>query len=195
MATITGGFTPGERLPVTTTCNPRGGALRLLTMKPSRVVLPFVLLLVVAGCAGTGSTTTPGPEPSGSGVSTNAAEEPTAASAAPAGPSALPDPSTPPSAATTAGSVGSSVQGPPEGEELTLLPTKGGAGATLTLTGIPTAGVEARCWLLDGYLLIGVPTALLDTGQRITVTGRAEPGLMTTCQQGIPLRVESAVPA
>lgn len=84
------------------------------------------------------------------------------------------------------------MQIPPEAEDLTLLPSKGGAGATLTLTGTPAGGVEARCWLLDGYLLIGVPPELLGTGQRITVTGRAEPDLMTTCQQGIPLRVESA---
>lgn len=156
---------------------PRCRAFRLPYVKPSRVVLSFALLLVVAGCAG-GSTTTPGPEATGSGVSSNSDETPSGSSGRPVSPSAAPEPSSRP------------VEVPPEVEDLTLLPTKGGA--TLTLTGIPTAGVEARCWLLDGYLLIGVPTNLLGTDLRITVTGRAEPDLMTTCQQGIPLQVENA---
>lgn len=157
-------------------------------MKPRHVVLPCALLLLLAACAGAGSSTTPGPDTSGSGSSSKSQ------TAAPGSPTADSAPPTSPGGGAPAGSVGSSAENPSEAEDLTLLPTEG-AGATMTLSGIPTAGVEARCWLLDGYLLVGVPTELLDTGQPITVTGRAEPGLMTTCQQGIPLRVESAVPA
>lgn len=107
----------------------------------------------------------------------------------PASPSAAPTPpGTSPSRSTP------STQTPSEIEDLKLIPTTGASGALLTLTGIPVSGVEANCWLLDGYLLVGVPAHLLGSGQRITLNGRVEPDLMTTCQQGIPLLIQSADP-
>ena len=63
---------------------------------------------------------------------------------------------------------------------------------TLTLTGTVTPGVEPGCLLIDGYLLVDGPRDVLRAGNRVTVTGRVEPDLMTTCQQGTPLRVQSA---
>jgi len=64
---------------------------------------------------------------------------------------------------------------------------------TMILTGIPADGVEGGgCLLLSGYLLIGGPRDVLTSGQRVKVTGHERPGLMTTCQQGIPFVVESA---
>ncbi|SDX99760.1 hypothetical protein SAMN05444365_101328 [Micromonospora pattaloongensis] len=72
-------------------------------------------------------------------------------------------------------------------------PTKGSpSGATTTLTGTITPGVEPGCLLLDGYLLVGGPTDVLRDGARVTVTGRVQPDVMTTCQQGTPFMVESA---
>ena len=66
------------------------------------------------------------------------------------------------------------------------------AGRCTTLTGTVSSGVEPGCLLLDGYLLLGGPRDVLKPGARVTVTGQAEPGMMTTCQQGTPFVVESA---
>jgi hypothetical protein len=65
----------------------------------------------------------------------------------------------------------------------------------LTLTGTVEAGVERGCLLLDGYLLLGGDRTLIVAGARVTVTGRPEPGTLTTCQQGTPFRVETTEPA
>jgi hypothetical protein len=63
----------------------------------------------------------------------------------------------------------------------------------ITLTGDVLAGVEPGCIILRAsnqtYLLVGGDRARLDQGGKITVRGRTDPGLMTTCQQGTPLRV------
>ncbi|WP_433129514.1 hypothetical protein ACQPWW_04830 [Micromonospora sp. CA-240977] len=61
-----------------------------------------------------------------------------------------------------------------------------------TLTGTVQGGVEPNCVLLDGYLLLGGPRDVLTPGTRVEVTGRAEPGMMTTCQQGTPFVVSNA---
>lgn len=63
-----------------------------------------------------------------------------------------------------------------------------------TLVGVPEAGVEAGCYLLDGYLLLGGPRELLESGQEVQVTGAVAKGLATTCQQGTPFEVTSAEP-
>ena len=52
--------------------------------------------------------------------------------------------------------------------------------------------MEAGCLLLDDYLLLGGPRDVLAAGREVTVTGRVEPGTVTTCQQGTPFVVESA---
>lgn len=67
--------------------------------------------------------------------------------------------------------------------------------ATMTLTGTVRAGVEPNCLLLDSYLLVGGPRDQLRAGARVTVTGRVQADLVTTCQQGTPFVVESAKPS
>ncbi|WP_433793841.1 hypothetical protein [Actinoplanes sp. CA-252034] len=71
------------------------------------------------------------------------------------------------------------------------------AGET-TLTGTVTAGVEPNCLLLkDGtgdHLLITEDAGLksaLQPGAEVTVVGKSEPELMTTCMQGKPFVVSS----
>ncbi|WP_433828854.1 hypothetical protein ACQP2E_05950 [Actinoplanes sp. CA-015351] len=85
-----------------------------------------------------------------------------------------------PESATT---VEPSVPGKPSGD-----------GGTTTLTGKITAGVEPGCLLLDGHLLVFSDAAQkgsVKAGDQITVTGKSEPDLMTTCQQGEPFKVSS----
>ena len=67
--------------------------------------------------------------------------------------------------------------------------------ARLTLTGTAQPGVETGCLLLRGYLLVGGPRDLLGGGRPVRVTGRVQPDLVTTCQQGTPFLVDSAEPA
>lgn len=63
------------------------------------------------------------------------------------------------------------------------------------LTGVPEAGVEEGCWLLDGHLLLGGDKDLLASGQPLRVTGSIDRGVMSTCQQGTPFRVDTVEPA
>ncbi|HWH01340.1 MAG TPA: hypothetical protein VNV66_18970 [Pilimelia sp.] len=71
----------------------------------------------------------------------------------------------------------------------------------LTVTGLVVDGVEPNCLLLqaDGasYLLIMQPEVSFAprAGQRITVRGRPDASMATTCMQGTPLVVSSAGPA
>jgi hypothetical protein len=67
------------------------------------------------------------------------------------------------------------------------------AGPT-TIRGLVVEGVESGCMLLDTgggtpYLLLGGDRALIVANRRLEVTGRAQPDLMTTCQQGTPFQV------
>ena len=80
-------------------------------------------------------------------------------------------------------------------------PAPSAAGAQ-TLTGEVAAGVEPDCLLLEGvggpHLLFFEDKALravAEVGRRVTVVGRAEPGMMTTCQQGTPFMVTSISPS
>jgi hypothetical protein len=81
-------------------------------------------------------------------------------------------------------------------------PTKSGAPGAEAITGTVTAGVEPDCLLLagerDAHLLVFEDESLraqAKVGARLTVTGRAEPDMMTTCQQGIPFIVTAVRPA
>lgn len=75
-------------------------------------------------------------------------------------------------------------------------PTAGGAE---TISGTVTAGVEPNCLLLvqdakGAHLLVFDDPALkasAPVGARVTVIGRSEPGMMSTCQQGTPFIVTS----
>jgi hypothetical protein len=73
-------------------------------------------------------------------------------------------------------------------------------GSQVTATGTVQAGVEPGCLLLHAdqgtvYLLVGGDRRQLRAGGRIQVTGRVVPDLLSTCQQGEPLRVGSVRPA
>jgi hypothetical protein len=65
----------------------------------------------------------------------------------------------------------------------------------VTLTGIPERGVEPSCLLLDRYLLIGGNRALLGSGAKVTVTGHTESDVMSYCQQGVYLVVDTVTKA
>lgn len=77
-------------------------------------------------------------------------------------------------------------------------PPPGRRGPTTTVRGVVVEGVEAGCLLLAGdgveYLLVGGPRDQLRAGSRLEVTGRLDPELMTTCQQGTPLLVVAVSP-
>lgn len=71
-------------------------------------------------------------------------------------------------------------------------------GATTTVTGVVAAGVEAGCLLLETgsetLLLLGVRPEDAREGLRVRVTGSRSPGTATTCQQGVPFRVNQIRP-
>jgi hypothetical protein len=62
-----------------------------------------------------------------------------------------------------------------------------------TVRGTVSAGVESGCTLLntggEQYLLLGADPAIAVAGAVVEVSGRADPGGMTTCQQGTPFHV------
>ncbi|MGA5303597.1 hypothetical protein ACPCHT_26980 [Nucisporomicrobium flavum] len=63
---------------------------------------------------------------------------------------------------------------------------------TRTISGTITAGVEPGCLMLDDNLLIIRDEKLRPAakdGASVTVTGRSQPGTMTTCMQGTPFLV------
>jgi hypothetical protein len=74
----------------------------------------------------------------------------------------------------------------------------GGSAAEMTMTGEVQAGVEHGCLIMEfggkTYLLIGGDRAVVREGARVTVRGRPNPDLMTTCQQGEPFEVAEAHP-
>lgn len=63
--------------------------------------------------------------------------------------------------------------------------------------GTVVAGVEQGCLLLRSagaeHLLVGGDRALMVPGAQLEVRGRTVPDLLTTCQQGVPFEVSSAV--
>jgi hypothetical protein len=70
-----------------------------------------------------------------------------------------------------------------------------------TLSGQVIEGVEPGCLLLraaEGDFLLVVPAgqdrSIVRAGARIVVRGRAEPGMVTTCQQGTPFLVSEVRP-
>lgn len=97
-------------------------------------------------------------------------------------------PAAPPSSSSSFAAPSSSVAVP----SLTAVPPSAGA---MTVSGDVAEGVEAGCLLLKTpgtlYLLLGGDRAALQVGKRVTVVGRPQPGMMTTCQQGTPFQVTS----
>ncbi|MET7965199.1 hypothetical protein [Micromonospora sp. NPDC005305] len=147
-------------------------------MKTPRTVLVALLAgAALTACAGPGSEPG-GPSPTGATPATSQPDPgPSPTGAAPVTSQPDPGPSVGPSRPNPTWKGGPSK--PP------------GPGAT-TLSGTIRAGVEPNCLLIDDHLLIGGPRDLLKPGTRVEVTGRSEPGMMTTCQQGTPFVVESA---
>ncbi|KOV82978.1 hypothetical protein ADL03_22760 [Nocardia sp. NRRL S-836] len=100
---------------------------------------------------------------------------------------------------TSVTSVTSSVSAPPSSPSL---PSSTPSGTTtpsralepgITVRGTVSGGVESGCLVLDTgtaqYLLLGADPAIAVAGAVVEVSGRAEPGAMTTCQQGTPFQV------
>jgi hypothetical protein len=96
-----------------------------------------------------------------------------------------------------AGQGATTVPTTPPANPATTAPTQ--PPGEVTVTGVVAEGVEAGCLLLDGggrrYLLVGGDRGKLRTGARVTVTGRVDRGLLSTCQQGEPLVVSAVEPA
>ena len=69
----------------------------------------------------------------------------------------------------------------------------------IEVTGVVEAGVENGCMILrtetESYQLMGSSDPLIQVGARLTVTGRAQLDIATTCQQGTPLQVLQVRPA
>lgn len=70
-----------------------------------------------------------------------------------------------------------------------------GPGKLLTLTGVLQPTVEAGGLMLEGYQILGGPPEVCRAGERVRVTGRVQPDVMTLHQQGTPFVVETAEPA
>jgi hypothetical protein len=69
-------------------------------------------------------------------------------------------------------------------------------GAMVTVRGVAGEGVEAGCVILnadDGtvYQLLGGDLQVIMSGGRIEVRGVLRPDVMSYCQQGTPLSVQS----
>ena len=108
-------------------------------------------------------------------------------------PAIAPEAAASPSAVATSAVPGAGV--PSAGAPASGVPTAAGSE---TATGTITAGVEANCLILKGdgdprLLVFDDPAlkAAAKVGAKVTVVGRAEPGLVTTCQQGTPFIVTS----
>jgi hypothetical protein len=78
---------------------------------------------------------------------------------------------------------------------------KPGAEGTQTLSGTVAAGVEPNCLVLNGMagmhqLIINdaAARAAAKVGASVTVVGKADPRMMTTCQQGTPFVVTQVRP-
>jgi hypothetical protein len=126
-----------------------------------RALVVLVAAALLGGCAGTDAD-----DSGGDTVSPSPSSSPSSSpSASPSFPEDLPTP-TP--------------SGKPSG------------GALMEISGTIVAGVEMGCKLIDQYLLMpgpGINRDDLRVGAAVTVRGRVQQGMMTTCQQGTPFEV------
>jgi hypothetical protein len=154
----------------------------MVTVRP-RVLLAVLLAVGAVLLAACGNAQQPG---SGRGTEPTAAGPTTTepASAAPTSPGVSTIPPVIPSAVPT--SAGGGVHPGPTGIPI-------GTGKPVTIDGIIEAGVEPGCKILTAgntrYLILGAQDAPMDVPVR--VEGVLQPGVLSTCQQGTPLRVTS----
>ncbi len=147
-------------------------------------------VLLLAGC-GNDVPTTGGDDPTESSTATG---EPSDTPTSPTDEPSLPtgEPTGPPTGDPTGLPTDPGTTPEPTPSD-TPVPQPTTTPGSVQLTGFPVPGVESGCWLLDGYLLMGGDQELIASGREVQVTGEAQPGVMTTCQQGTPLRVDSVV--
>ncbi|MET0422961.1 MAG: hypothetical protein ABW046_03750 [Actinoplanes sp.] len=88
---------------------------------------------------------------------------------------------------------------PSPGKPSATLPAEDGAA---TITGTVSAGVEPSCLLLQdakgSHLLIFDDAAMraeAAVGTKVTLVGRSDPSMMSTCQQGVPFIVTAVRPS
>lgn len=138
-------------------------------------------VVAVAGCGGSPGDDAAAPASSGTSGTSGPTATPTEPSVTPTEPPVTrPEPPVTPTEPTTDPTTSPPVSGDPT-----------------TLTGVVEAGVETGCLLLEGHLLLGGETDdgdLLQVGRNVRVTGHVEKNMMSTCQQGIPFRVETVEP-
>jgi hypothetical protein len=112
-------------------------------------------------------------------------------------------------AGTQAGAPGSAASPAPATSDVIDLPLPSAAnpsvspgarkpltGGTQTITGTVAAGIEPNCLVLqagsDSYLLVFDDAAMradAAVGKKVTLVGQPQPGMMSTCQQGVPFIV------
>ena len=148
-------------------------------MTPPRISVPVLVAVLALAACGQGEPQPPTAPP---GVPVTSFPQP--GPTGPDGPSPAGSGSTAPGPAgpdpTTPGPSGPARNAPPS------------PGSPTTLSGVVREGVEPGCYLIDNYLLVGGPREVIRAGGRLTVTGRVQADLMTTCQQGVPFVVETA---
>jgi hypothetical protein len=153
-------------------------------MEPIRRLLPAVLVVSlatgVAACAG------------GDGAADRDGTPTATATTATPGAAASPTPTRPPGSTRAPATRRRVDPSAPVELPRTVDPK---TGVRETLIGTVVAGTEEGCLLLDGYLLLNAPTDVVREGARVRVTGLIRTDLVSTCQQGTPLMVESARPA
>jgi len=142
---------------------------------------------LLAGCSGAGDSDRVGAsrESGSAGASSSASStDPAASSGAPGASSEAGNP------------TGSAKPNNPDPEGRSAAPALTAGPGEIVVTGDVEDGVEPGCVVLRSsngtYVLIGGDRQRLGAGGRMTVRGRAEEGMMTTCMQGTPLRVIEA---
>ena len=102
-------------------------------------------------------------------------------------------PLTPGSSTPTTETSTPSVPAPLPPSSTPLTPSRALDPGVTTVRGTVAAGTEAGCLILatstEQYLLLGADPAIAVAGAEIEVSGKADPGAMTTCQQGTPFHV------